>query len=100
MHVGRSRREVMSYGHQHSMVRVSLIATIVLFKANLAAPSLVVHATGPVITATKQDSFPSHPSGAALPADTINYTVTVSNSGSDATGVNFNDPLDLNTTYV
>jgi hypothetical protein len=65
---------------------------------NLNAPA----ATGPVITATKDDSFPDPDNdGKALPGDTITYTVTVKNTGdANATGVTFNDSVDTNTTLV
>src|SRR5689334_19228279 len=48
-------------------------------------------AVAPSITATKSDSFPDPDSdGRAVPGDTITYTVQITNSGSDATGVTFN----------
>ena len=55
-----------------------------------------------IVTATKTDSFPD-PDGdsKAEPGQTITYDVNVSNSGaSDATGVNFSDTIDPNTTLV
>lgn len=55
----------------------------------------------PLITATKSDAFPDPDSdGKAVPGDTITYTVQVNNSGTDATGVVFNDTVDANTTFV
>ncbi|HST53042.1 MAG TPA: Ig-like domain-containing protein [Pyrinomonadaceae bacterium] len=64
------------------------------------APAAVLAA--PIITATKVDAFPDPNSdGKADPGETITYTVTVSNTGSaDATGVQFNDAIDPNTTFV
>ncbi|MET0647678.1 MAG: Ig-like domain-containing protein, partial [Pyrinomonadaceae bacterium] len=64
--------------------------------AALPAPPLV-----PAITATKVDSF-SDPDGdgKAEPGQTITYTVTVTNNGTDATNVTFNDTIDPNTTLV
>src|SRR3954471_11605290 len=55
-----------------------------------------------IISATKTDSFSDPNSdGKAEPGDTITYDVNISNTGaSDATGVNFNDTIDLNTTLV
>jgi uncharacterized repeat protein (TIGR01451 family) len=63
--------------------------------AGFAPPSAVV-------TATKTDSF-SDPNGdgKAEPGDTLTYDVNVSNTGAaDATGVNFTDTIDPNTTLV
>ncbi len=65
-----------------------------------AAAQPAAFAVAPLITATKSDAFPSHPSGKAEPGDTITYTVQINNSGTDATGVVFNDTVDANTTFV
>jgi methionine-rich copper-binding protein CopC len=55
----------------------------------------------PTITATKVDSFPDPDgNGKAEPGDAITYDVNISNSGTDATGVNFSDTIDPNTTLV
>ena len=56
----------------------------------------------PAITATKTDSFPDLDSdGKAAPGETITYDVNISNTGpDDATGVNFMDTIDPNTTLV
>jgi hypothetical protein len=51
----------------------------------------------PTITATKSHML-SGPT--ANPGDTITYTVVISNSGTDATGVSFSDMIDPNTTLV
>ncbi|MFL6227322.1 MAG: beta strand repeat-containing protein, partial [Pyrinomonadaceae bacterium] len=63
------------------------------------APNTVV---GPIITATKTDSFPDPDNdGFAVPGAPITYTVTISNTGTaDATGVVFSDTVDTNTTVV
>jgi len=55
-----------------------------------------------IINATKTDSFPDpNNDGKAEPGDTITYDVNISNTGAaDATGVNFNDTIDSNTTLV
>jgi len=51
----------------------------------------------PAITATKSHT----PAGSALPGAMLTYTVVVANTGSmDATGVNFSDTIDPNTTLV
>ncbi|MEW6127682.1 MAG: Ig-like domain-containing protein, partial [Acidobacteriota bacterium] len=49
----------------------------------------------PTVTATKTASPAS-----VSPGGTITYTVTISNSGMDATNVSFNDTIDANTTLV
>jgi uncharacterized repeat protein (TIGR01451 family) len=59
----------------------------------------------PVITATKTDAFAPggdvNGNGLFDPGDTIQYTVIISNTGSgDATGVQFSDNPDTNTTLV
>jgi hypothetical protein len=53
----------------------------------------------PNITATKTDSYPSAPAG-AMPGEVITYSVTITNSGTDATNVTLNDTVDPNTTIV
>lgn len=66
-----------------------------------ANPATPAPAVAPIITATKSDAFPDPDNdGKAVPGDTITYTVQITNSGSDATGVNFSDTLDNNTTFV
>lgn len=69
----------------------------------ISAPRAAVRpaafAVAPLITATKTDAFPSHPSGQAEPGDTITYTVQINNNGTDATGVVFSDTVDSNTTW-
>src|SRR2546423_13157872 len=70
-------------------------------RADLATHASIFSSTAspfaPTITATK-----SHmPAGNANPGDTLTYTVVITNSGtSDATGVNFSDTIDPNTTLV
>ncbi|HMG33458.1 MAG TPA: cadherin-like domain-containing protein, partial [Blastocatellia bacterium] len=50
----------------------------------------------PTVTATKSHT----PTGNRSPGDTLTYTVVISVSGMDATGVNFTDTIDPNTTLV
>ena len=69
-------------------------------EASLFEPALAPVVVGPVINATKVDSFPAHPSGQAEPGDAITYDVNIANTGSDATSVQFNDTIDPNTTLV
>jgi hypothetical protein len=68
--------------------------------ANATAAPLTPFAVN--ITATKVDSFPDpNGDGKADPGEVITYNVTISNTGStDATGVQFNDTIDPNTTLV
>src|SRR5215207_8224395 len=55
----------------------------------------------PDISATKTDSFPDPDmDGKAAPGETITYDVNITNNGTDATGVNFTDTIDSNTTLV
>jgi hypothetical protein len=56
----------------------------------------------PTVTATKTDSLfaDADSDTQADPGDTIKYTVNISASGSDATGVTFTDNVDPNTTFV
>jgi len=47
------------------------------------------------------DNRPAIDPASAKPGDTINYTVTIQNTGdADATGVQFNDDIDVHTAYV
>ena len=56
----------------------------------------------PAMTATNQDSLPVDVDGdgRADPGDTVQYTVVINNSGTDATAVSFTEPLDANMTLV
>ncbi|HEY2964560.1 MAG TPA: Ig-like domain-containing protein, partial [Pyrinomonadaceae bacterium] len=56
----------------------------------------------PTVTATKIDSLFTDVDldGKADPGDTLKYTVVISASGEDATGVMFSDTVDPNTTFV
>ena len=58
--------------------------------------------SGPVITATDQDSITTDVDGdgRADPGDTVQYTVIISNTGADATGMSFIDTLSPNMTIV
>ncbi len=55
----------------------------------------------PSITATKVDSFADlDGDGKATPGETITYDVNITNSGTDASDVNFTDTIDPNTTLI
>jgi uncharacterized repeat protein (TIGR01451 family) len=85
------------------MPAVSASARIAGRSNSLAAvPRGAFNPAPTIVTATKTDSFPDPDTdGKAEPGETITYDVNVSNSGaSDATGVNFTDTIDPNTTLV
>ena len=57
----------------------------------------------PTVTASKTDALVptgNNGDGKADPGDTINYTVSITASGEDATGVAFDDTVDPNTAFV
>src|SRR5438067_6783067 len=55
----------------------------------------------PTIVATMTDNRPAPDPASAKPGETINYTVTIQNTGTaDATAVQFNDTVDAHTTLV
>jgi len=55
----------------------------------------------PTIVATMTDAFiGGDGDGKADPGEVIEYTVSIPNTGTDATGVTFNDIIDANTTLV
>src|SRR5436190_204882 len=77
-------------------------AMLSLLMAVLAAvgTNLIVRAA-PTILATMTATFiGGDGDGKADPGETIEYTAVVQNNGTDATGVTFNDIIDLNTTLV
>ncbi|MEW6131200.1 MAG: Ig-like domain-containing protein, partial [Acidobacteriota bacterium] len=63
--------------------------------ASLSSASSYAALFAPTVTATKTASPAS-----VSPGGTISYTVTISNASMDATGVNFTDTIDANTTLV
>lgn len=78
-----------------------------LLIAAVAIPGTVTFVRAAVgIVATKTDAFiGGDGDGQADPGETIEYTVVVTNSGTvpvtdDATGVTFNDTIDVNTTLI
>ena len=66
-----------------------------------AAPAAAPAPLVPDISATKVDSFAdADADGKAAPGEAITYDVNITNNGTDATGVNFTDTIDSNTTLV
>ena len=77
----------------------ALVSPILSSKSKDRNAALLV----PMISATKSGVLQTDtvgPNGVVNPGDTLRYTVTVTNSGTDATGVNFSDTIDANTTLV
>ena len=69
--------------------------------AAVPEPAPVPPPAAPVIVATLTDNRPSVDPASAKPGDTINYTVTIQNTGdADATGVQFNQNIDTHSLYV
>ena len=63
----------------------------------------LLNLVAPTVTATKTDALVptgNNGDGKADPGDTINYTVNITASGEDATGVAFDDTVDTNTAFV
>jgi uncharacterized repeat protein (TIGR01451 family) len=85
-------------GTPTKLLKTTLVAGLnrLLGQTRIASPAI----PGPVITATKTDFLLTDGDGdtKADPGDTLKYTVVISNTGSDATGVSFNDTVDPNTT--
>ncbi|HZJ22725.1 MAG TPA: DUF11 domain-containing protein, partial [Anaerolineales bacterium] len=68
-----------------------------------AIGTILIVRAAPTILATMTDAFVGvhDGDGKADPGETIEYTAVIQNSGADpATGVTFNDIIDLNTTLV
>ncbi len=73
--------------------------TWIYFTGQPTIGNLIIFANQPNVTATKSvvDLNGNNP---AAPGDTLRYTITMTNSGTRATGVFFNDFPDPNTTIV
>ena len=83
-----------------TLVSIGLISTLIIFLSPilpaLASPLLV-----PSISVSKTDAIIGDDGdGKADPGEIIEYTVTIPNVGTDATGVAFTDTIDANTTLV
>lgn len=65
-------------------------------------PSSLASLLAPSVSATKTDALFTDVDGdlQADPGDTLKYTVNISASGDDATGVTFTDTVDPNTAFV
>jgi hypothetical protein len=83
-------------------LRLTRGMTMLLVSAVFALATYTLVRAAPTITATLTDTFiGGDGDGKADPGETIEYTAIITNSGADpATGVTFNDILDLNTTLV
>ena len=76
---------------------ISLFASVLFPSSSALASPLLVPTLGP----TKTDVIIGDDGdGKADPGETIEYTVTIPNAGTDATGVVFDDNPDSNTTFV
>jgi uncharacterized repeat protein (TIGR01451 family) len=69
---------------------------------NAVATTRMLTPPSPTVTASKTDTLLTDVDndGKADPGDTLKYTVTIGATGADATGVNFTDTVDPNTTFV
>ncbi|HET6670922.1 MAG TPA: Ig-like domain-containing protein, partial [Pyrinomonadaceae bacterium] len=74
----------------------------VLFNHRRAIYSGLLNLVVPTVTASKTDALFTDVDGDTMadPGDTLEYTVGISASGEDATGVTFSDTVDPNTTFV
>jgi uncharacterized repeat protein (TIGR01451 family) len=80
--------------------RATAATSRAVLASRAAAVSSVASPFAPTITATKSHMLAPGDTQAD-PGDTLTYTVVITNSGStDATGVNFSDTIDPNTTLV
>src|SRR5829696_6173235 len=91
----------LSMASPSSSLRAAAASTNAAPASVPAAPAPVGAPLVPDITATKTDSFPDPDTdGKAAPGETITYDVNITNNGTDATGVNFTDTIDSNTTLI
>ena len=74
----------------------------VLFNHRRAVYSSLLNLVAPTLTASKVDALFTDVDGDAVadPGDTLQYTVTISATGEDATGVTFTDTVDPNSSFV
>lgn len=74
----------------------------VLFNHPRATSSGLINLVAPTVVASKTDALFTDVDGdlQADPGDTLKYTVAISATGEDATGVTFTDTVDPNSTFV
>lgn len=74
----------------------------VLFNYRRATYSGLLNLVAPAVTASKTDALFTDVDGdlQADPGDTLKYTVAISATGEDATGVTFSDTVDPNSAFV
>lgn len=82
-----------------SLVAVFQALTPAKDSAALAKGGASTTSAAPNITATKTDELNPN-DGQAIPGESIKYTVTISNTGTDATNTVYNDNVDPNTTFT
>jgi uncharacterized repeat protein (TIGR01451 family) len=84
------------------LLRSLLIAALALSLATAVIERARVADAAPVITATKTDALlvDSNNDSQANPGETLRYTVTIDNSGTEDASVVFTDTIDANTTLV
>jgi Concanavalin A-like lectin/glucanases superfamily/Putative Ig domain/Bacterial Ig domain/Matrixin len=94
---GRAKQQI---NQKRDLIRLSrspclLLTSCLLFAANINPAQAV-----PTVSATETAAFPNHGDAYARVNDIITYTVTISDSGTDATGVQFSNPTPANTSDV
>jgi Big-like domain-containing protein/Calx-beta domain-containing protein len=102
---GSSAAPVLVSGQESNSVLHSKKSIDLLEFAGLrhrTAPLSLSSPLAPTVTASKADSLFTDVDGdlQADPGDTLKYTVNISASGEDATGVTFTDTVDPNTAFV
>ena len=87
----------------YTVKRIAMRAMAALLLAIACTSTIItISKAAALITATKTYALitDADSNGIASPGDTLEYTITISNAGSDANGVEFSDTIDANTTFV
>ncbi len=95
-------RDVTSVRRSTSQVTSSNASTTTPLSSSASTTSVANMLLVPTIAATKVDALFTDVDGdtVADPGDTLEYTVTIANTGTDATAVIFTDTIDAHTTLV